>query len=255
MHERKLNALNLSEQAAIEIEKYIDSMDLQENNKLPREERLAEIIGVSRITIRQALNDLAAKGVIFRRQGKGTFVNVDFLNIKVHFNPSMEFTQMIQRSGYRPSVKLGEIKKIPYEPSIGRLLHMDKEEELVVSDKIFLADGQFCAFCRDYFGISQVGNETSFEKFSKYQDSVFKYIYELSGKKCVWDKVEIDTIMSSDVEGLSSYLDKREIKNMPLLHLKGVNYDSKDVPIMYANEYINTSIIKYNIIRTKNITY
>ena len=61
--------------------------------------------------------------------------------------------------------------------------------------------------------------------------------------------------MSSDVEGLSNYLDKKEMKDMPLLYLKGVNYDSEDTPILYANEYINTSIIKYNIIRQKNITY
>lgn len=77
----------------------------------------------------------------------------------------------------------------------------------------------------------------------------------MSGKKCVWDKVEIDTVMSADVEGLSNYLDKKGIKNMPLLLLKGVNYDSEDNPILYGKEYINTSIIKYNIIRTKNITY
>lgn len=255
MPSHKLNALTLSGQAAIEIEKYIASMNLQENNKLPREERLAEIIGVSRITIRQALNDLAAKGVVFRRQGRGTFVNIDFLNIKVHFNPSMEFTQMIKNCGYRPSVKLGEIKKIPGESSICRLLRVDDEEELVVADKIFLADGQFCAFCRDYFALSQVGHEASFDEFSKYEDSVFKYIYQLSGKKCEWDKVEIDTIMSSDVEGLTDCLGKKEMKNMPLLYLKGVNYDSEDTPILYANEYINTSIIKYNIIRQKNIIY
>ncbi len=247
--------MTLSEQTVIEIEKYIRSMNLQENNKLPREERLAEMIGVSRITIRQALNDLAAKGVVFRRQGKGTFVNVDSLNIKVHFNPCMEFTQMIRNCGYQPSVKLGEIKKISYESSIGRLLHLEENEELVVAEKIFLADGQFCMFCRDYFGLSQVGGEASFEEFSKYEDSVFKYIYQMSGKKCVWDKVEIDTVMSADVEGLSNYLDKKGIKNMPLLLLKGVNYDSEDNPILYGKEYINTSIIKYNVIRTKNITY
>ena len=42
------------------------------------------MLGVSRITIRQALNDLAAEGIIFRRQGRGTFVNVDSLNDQGH---------------------------------------------------------------------------------------------------------------------------------------------------------------------------
>lgn len=255
MSNRKLNALTLSEQAGLEIKNYINTMNLQENNKLPREELLAEIIGVSRITIRQALNDLAAEGVVFRRQGKGTFVNVDSLNIKVHFNPCMEFSQMIKNSGYQPSVKLGDIKKISRDESICKLLRMEEGEELVVAEKVFLADGQFCVFCRDYFSASQVGDEDSFQEFSRYEDSIFQYIYNLSGKKCEWDKVEIDTTMSSDIDGLSRYIDKKEIADIPLLYLKGVNYDSEDIPILYANEYINTSIIKYNIIRTKNITY
>ena len=251
----KLNVLTLSERAKLEIRDYISKMDLQENNKLPREELLAKIIGVSRITIRQALNDLAAEGVVFRRQGKGTFVNVDSLNIKVRFNPCMEFSQMIRNSGYQPSVKLGDIRKIPRDESICRLLHMEEKEELVVSEKVFLADGRFCAFCRDYFRALQVGDAASFQKFSQYENSVFQYIYDVSGKKCEWDKVEIDTILSSDIEGLFHYADEKEIGNMPLLYLKGVNYDSDDRPVLYANEYINTSIIKYNIIRAKNISY
>ncbi|EOS35930.1 hypothetical protein C808_04671 [Lachnospiraceae bacterium M18-1] len=255
MSNYRLNAFSLSDRARFEIQKYIGTMDLQKDNKLPREERLAEIIGVSRITIRQALNDMAAEGLIFRRQGRGTFVNVDSLNMKVRFNPCMEFSQMIKNSGYEPSVKLGDIKKIPRDEAICSLLHMKEEEELVVSEKIFLADGQFCTFCRDYFSAAQVGDEASFQEFSRYEDSVFKYIYHVSGKKCEWDKVEIDTIMSSAIEGLSGYAELRETPDMPLLYLKGVNYDTNDSPILYANEYINTSIIKYNIIRAKNITY
>lgn len=255
MQNPKLHVLTISERAKLEIRDYINTMDLQKNNKLPREERLAEIIGVSRITIRQALNDLAAEGVVFRRQGRGTFVNVDSLNIKVHFNPCMEFSQMIRSSGYQPSVKLGAIKKVPRDESICSLLHMGEGEELVAAEKIFLADGRFCVFCRDYFSARQVGDADSFQKFSQYEESVFQYIYEVSGKRCEWDKVEIDTILASEIEGLFCYLDEKEMGGMPLLYLKGVNYDSDDRPILYANEYINTSIIKYNIIRTKNIVY
>lgn len=53
----------------------IGEMDLSRGTKLPREEELARILGVSRTTVRQALNDLAADGIVLRRQGRGTFVN------------------------------------------------------------------------------------------------------------------------------------------------------------------------------------
>lgn len=64
----------------------IEGMDLAQDNKLPREELLASQLGVSRTTIRQALNNLAAEGVVSRRQGKGTFVNVDSIGIRVTFS-------------------------------------------------------------------------------------------------------------------------------------------------------------------------
>ena len=78
----------------------IEGMDLAQDNKLPREELLASQLGVSRTTIRQALNNLAAEGVVSRRQGKGTFVNVDSIGIRVTFSPCMELMQAIRNSGF-----------------------------------------------------------------------------------------------------------------------------------------------------------
>ncbi len=43
MSNYRLNAFSLSDRARFEIQKYIGTMDLQKDNKLPREERLAEI--------------------------------------------------------------------------------------------------------------------------------------------------------------------------------------------------------------------
>ena len=42
---------------------------------LPTEQRLCETYGVSRITVRRALDSLLASGLIARRQGVGTFIN------------------------------------------------------------------------------------------------------------------------------------------------------------------------------------
>src|SRR4030095_8120804 len=44
---------------------------------LPKEEALCERFGVSRITVRRALADLAALGVVQRRQGIGNFVSAN----------------------------------------------------------------------------------------------------------------------------------------------------------------------------------
>ncbi|MEG0688161.1 MAG: GntR family transcriptional regulator [Hungatella sp.] len=255
MDDFRLNELPLSEQAKVQIHKYISHMDLQRSNKLPREETLAEMIGVSRITIRAALNDLASEGLIFRRQGKGTFVNVDSLNIKVKFNPAMEFTQMIDASGYQPSVKLLNIEMVPWDKHIGELLQTEPEEKLVLTEKFFLANEKICAYCRDYFTPSLIGGVGAFEQFSQYENSVFEYIHSLSGAKIEWDKVEIDTALSTEIPDLEKYADMKAVGMKPFLLLRGVNYDSEDKPLVYAEEYIDTGLIKFSMIRQRMIHY
>ena len=46
--------------------KHIQSMDLDNNTKLPREEILAKEFNVSRTTIRSALKELIVEGIIFQ---------------------------------------------------------------------------------------------------------------------------------------------------------------------------------------------
>lgn len=52
----------------------IDSGEWPEGKKIPREIDLCQICGMSRITIRQALERLKNEGYLTSRQGKGTFV-------------------------------------------------------------------------------------------------------------------------------------------------------------------------------------
>lgn len=54
---------------------HIDENRLQEGDQLPIEAKLAVQAGVSLVTVRRALAELAAQGVIRREQGRGTFVS------------------------------------------------------------------------------------------------------------------------------------------------------------------------------------
>ncbi|MBS0364370.1 MAG: GntR family transcriptional regulator [Proteobacteria bacterium] len=53
---------------------YIDENRLQEDAQLPPEAKLAVLAGVSLVTVRRALQELANQGVVRREQGRGTFV-------------------------------------------------------------------------------------------------------------------------------------------------------------------------------------
>ncbi|MGL4344649.1 MAG: GntR family transcriptional regulator [Cellulosilyticaceae bacterium] len=250
----KLQRVDLKTQVKNEVIKYIKGMDLKENNKLPREEQLCEMMGVSRITLRAVLNELATDGVIFRKQGKGTFVNIESMDIKVNFNPVMHFCDMIRKSGFTPSTRLAESYVEEVSEEIAQELGLEAGTKINVCKKLFFADDRLCACCIDYVDLTHIPIE-SLEDMEIYRDSIFNFLYQKAGIKIMWDRVQIDVVQGADVLELSELIAQGECTNKPYLLLKGVNYDSEDRPMIYAMEYIDTEIIKFNQIRRRNIDY
>lgn len=66
--------VRLSESVAARIEAMIASGQLLPGARLPAERQLAESLGVSRGLVREAIHELALKGLVTRRQGRGTHV-------------------------------------------------------------------------------------------------------------------------------------------------------------------------------------
>ncbi|HIC96210.1 TPA: extracellular solute-binding protein [Candidatus Bipolaricaulota bacterium] len=57
------------------LEERIRRGEFRPGERLPTERELCQQFGVSRITVRQALGELANEGLLYRHQGSGTFVN------------------------------------------------------------------------------------------------------------------------------------------------------------------------------------
>lgn len=259
-----LKTTSLSARAQEAIMQIIEGMDLAQDNKLPREELLASQLGVSRTTIRQALNNLAAEGVVSRRQGKGTFVNVDSIGIRVTFSPCMELMQAIRNSGFEPSVRL--LSAHAADESSGfssgrysmddvrRMLELEAGDRLIEHDKVFFADGEPCAFCRDYFGASVAGGEAGLDELERYDDSLYRFVYNRSGRRVEWGKVEIDVAAPDDLPAVFAS-QVAPGAGRPFLCIRSVNYDQNSRPVVFAVEYVDTSVIRYNLIRQKAVDY
>jgi GntR family transcriptional regulator len=77
---------------------------MKSGDRLPSETELSEQLGVSRLTLREAINTLKHEGLVYSVQGKGTFVACNIEQISDTLNNNLGITEMIEASGYRPGV-------------------------------------------------------------------------------------------------------------------------------------------------------
>jgi GntR family transcriptional repressor for pyruvate dehydrogenase complex len=75
MYRRVSNRTRLSHEVADQVKALIRAEKLKPGDKLPNETRLGELFGVSRPTVREAVNSLASQNIIEIRRGRGTFVS------------------------------------------------------------------------------------------------------------------------------------------------------------------------------------
>jgi GntR family transcriptional regulator len=109
---------------------------------IPSERRLSGKLGVSRLTVRAALDDLVREGYLKRRHGAGTFVSEPRIAQEVTMT---SFTEDMRRRGMEPSSKTLELKKVPAGARLGRLLHVSPSEQIVVMKRLRYADRETMA--------------------------------------------------------------------------------------------------------------
>lgn len=118
----------------------IEQLDVGE--AIPSERQLSADFGVSRLTLRAALDDLAREGYVVRRRGAGTFVGEPKIAQELTMT---SFTDDMRRRGMRPSSKTLELRVSPAGARLGRLLHVSPSEPVVVASRLRLADGESMA--------------------------------------------------------------------------------------------------------------
>lgn len=242
---------SLSGEIKISIIKYIKTMDLRKNNKLPNEDLLANLFGVSRITIRSALNELASEGIVFRQQGRGTFVNIEALQMKVTLNPAVEFEDMIRKSGYSVDVKIIKAYTQTVSNRIAKILQIEPTDEVLVIERMYYADNNPAALVIDYLPKKYIKEEITSNEHSL---SIFKIVNIKCGRKITWDRLELLTISIGEDPKLGKYFDTADPAKSLLL-CESINFDESNSPIVFALEYIDTNFIRFNSIRQKDVEY
>lgn len=116
-------------------------MEKQPGDRLPSENQLSALYGVSRITIRQALTALEDEGAIERRQGSGTFVSESNPHVTHDLTISEPWRARFEREGHSAgSTQVdAEPAAIPYGARKG--MGLDAATKLVQLRRVHVVDG------------------------------------------------------------------------------------------------------------------
>ncbi len=111
----------------------------QEGDALPSETDLAAQFGVSRMTARQAIQNLAAEGLVRRLRGSGTFIAPKPLHR--HSGPLMSYTLDMRRRGMSASSQLITAQLRASTEAEALALRLGPGGRVVAIDRVRLADG------------------------------------------------------------------------------------------------------------------
>jgi len=205
----------------------IHERGLQPGDRLPTETELERRYGVSRSTIRQAMNELASEGLIRRIQGKGTFVGTPRIQ---HVPVLTSFSDLLRSQGYEPSHRLlgSTVRPAPADVAEGLLL--EEGTACRYLHRLFLADEDPVGVAETWLPQSAV--EGHDDLFSEIRDGS---LYELLQSEEVG--IDLHRALETINPGLAEETDARLLRlepGSPLLVIKRVTFTPEDRPVEWT---------------------
>jgi len=107
---------------------------------IPPEKELTARFGVSRMTVRHAIDGLVNEGLLYRKQGSGTFVTRH--RIPHDYSNMMSSYEMVSQAGLQAGTHLLSLEVVPASEHVAGALLLDKGEPVVRYARLRLAARQ-----------------------------------------------------------------------------------------------------------------
>ena len=151
--------------------------------RLPPEAELAEQLGISRGTLRAALQSLSAEGLVSRRRRHGTFVNQHVLRTSMPLNRLVSFATLIEQCGYGASTDPRQHHTAPAQAAEAAELGVPEGTQVLKLFRLHRADGEPVISVADVIALERLihplsrlrAAETTFAFLAQNTDTVADY--------------------------------------------------------------------------------
>lgn len=209
-------------------------------NSLPTEQELGKQYGVSRVTVRKALDNLVARDLLIRTPGVGTFVK-QAPSCPAPKADLCGFTAEMEAMGRKTATELEVFEVIRASENIARLLEISEGALIYHFRRRRLADGRVLML------------EDTFMSVDKYPDisikvltgSKYRYFEHVLGKKPVVNEQQILPVLATkevaEIFGINF--------NTPILKIANVTRFADGEIMDYTEDTLNSPYYPLNYIK------
>ncbi|WP_404454336.1 GntR family transcriptional regulator [Virgibacillus necropolis] len=222
-----------------EIRLQITAGKLKPGELLPSEREYAERYDISRMTVRQAINNLASEGLLYRQKGRGTFISEK--KFEQDLQGLTSFSEDMRERGLTPSNKIISFQLIEANKRIAETLQLDINEEVYEIKRIRYANESPIAVETIYTPKRLVGDLSQ----KNVEESFYNYIEIKLNLTIAYGDQVIESALANKFEIESLNLKKGD----PILIMHRTSYlsDENVTPLEFVNSAYSADKYKFKL--------
>ncbi len=204
---------------------------------IPSEKDLGQQFSLSRITVRQTLQQLATDGYLSRQQGRGTFVSQP----KIQHGPEGAFglTGYLRAHGYAAGWRLLSMEKVVPPEKVATILQLQENQPVLMIRRFRLADEDVIGLHRSYVPFPLAAGVKA--EYLNQGESTLHYMEECMGVALSHSHRSVSAVAASEHE--ASLLGVNA--GFPLLQIERTTFGLDELPVEYLRSVYRGDRFEY----------
>ena len=205
-------------------------------DQLPTEDSLITRFGVSRITVRRAIQNLVSRGLVEIRRGRGTFVASP--KITQELTELSGFVEDMRALGRKPTARVLGKEIVPADMTVGSHLALTKGERVVRIHRVRLADGVPLSFDETFLPM-EIGKKIITDDLKV--EPIFSLLERKYGVPLVEAEYKLDAV-AAETEIASALKVKPQ---SPIFRIERTSYSTGGRPVDYERLHYRGDLVRF----------
>lgn len=216
------------------------------DSRLPPEAELAKMLGVSRTTVRSALQSLEQHGVLTRTPRRGTQVHRQMSPSMVALQRLISFARLLEEQGYVVSLKTEVATVVGPPPEAIKALGLDGSTSCYEIQRVLVASGKPAIWAIDYFPVGQFARKPRKERVGA---SPFEM-----GDLLVGGPIDHAVVELVPRKATPAVVQRLRLKpSEPYLQLREIHYSGSGKPIGFSLIHVNDHFVRFQMHRDGDV--